>query len=66
MRLEPLAPREPSTLASFARKVVLDGIRAAADDKGVMKERVMLARQCGFLDDTETRAWIVRYGLEAA
>ncbi len=53
-------------LKSFARGVVLSGILAAADDPGVMKERVLLARQCGFLSDEETSEWIARHGLEAA
>lgn len=67
MRLEPVLPADSSfDMRSFARKVVLRGILAATDGKGVMKERVMLARECGFLDDAETRAWIVRHGLEAA
>lgn len=57
---------EPFDLAAFARQTVLQGILAAADDKGVMKERVMLARSCGFLNDDETRDWIARHGLEAA
>lgn len=68
MRHEPMLPRQERgfDLADFARQVVIDGILAAADDKGVMKERVMLARECGFLDDDETRLWIVQNGLEAA
>lgn len=57
---------DPFSFDAFAREVVLSGIRAASDDKGVMKERIMLARDCGFLSDDETRAWITRYGLEAA
>ena len=58
--------RGPFDLAEFSRSVVLGGILGAADDKGVMKERVMLARECGFLSDTETRQWIADYGLDAA
>lgn len=59
-------PRTAFDFPDFARSVVLGGIRAAVDDKGVMKERVMLARECGFLSDRETRQWVVEYGLEAA
>lgn len=59
-------PRGEFDLSDFARSTVLGGILAAADDKSVMKERVMLARECGFLTDGETRQWIVDYGLEAA
>lgn len=68
MRLDRVAPEpsQPFDLSSFARKVVLQGIHAATDDKGVMKERVMLARECGFLSDDETREMIVKHGLEAA
>lgn len=68
MRPEPILPRSdrPFNLSAFARQVVLSGIEAVADDKTEMKHRVMLARQCGFLSDFETRQWIVKYGLEAA
>jgi hypothetical protein len=59
-------PHEPFDLAAFARGVVLNGILAAGDDKPVMKERVLLARQCGFLTDDETAAWIAEHGLENA
>lgn len=68
MRHEPILPPQTGVfdLSDFARQVVIDGILAASDDKGIMKERIMLARQCGFLDDDETRLWIVQHGLEAA
>lgn len=59
-------PRGPFDLADFARSAVLGGILAAADDKGVMKERVMLAYECGHLTKEETRRWVVDYGLESA
>lgn len=62
----PLPDYETFDLAAFARGVVLSGILAASDDPGVMKERVMLARGCGFLSDDETAEWIARHGLEAA
>lgn len=68
MRHEPMLPRadKPFDLPSFARAVVLSGIEAVADDKSEMKHRITLARQCRFFSDVETRAWIVRHGLEAA
>ena len=53
-------------LAGFAKRAVMEGILAASDDKSIMKERIMLARQCGHLDDDETRLWIIQHGLEAA
>ena len=53
-------------LSDFARSVVLAGILDAADDKGVMKERLMLAYECGHLTQEETRQWVRDYGLEAA
>lgn len=70
MRHDPIEPRapkpQPFDLSAFARDVVLQGILAAADDKSIMKERVMLARECGFLSDDETREWVVRHGLKHA
>lgn len=66
MKLDPGLPQlETFDLSAFARAVVLQGIEAVADDKSEMKHRIMLARQCGFLSDDETREWIVRHGLEA-
>ena len=59
-------PRDAFDLAAFAKSTVMSGIMAAADDKSVMKERIMLARECGFLTDTETRRMIVEHGLENA
>lgn len=43
---------------SFARIVVLSGIDAAAGDPAEMKRRIMLARQCGFLEHWEAEDWI--------
>lgn len=70
MRPEFIEPRreadKPFDLRAFNRDMVLRGIEWAADDPSEMKERIFLARQCGFLSDDETRAWIVKHGLEAA
>lgn len=59
-------PGQPFDFAAFASKAVRTGILAVRDDPAEMKHRIMLARQCGHFTDDETRAWIVRYGLEAA
>ena len=59
-------PRGEFDLPGFAKSVVLAGILHAADDKGVMKERLMLAYECGHLTEDETRQWVRDYGLEAA
>lgn len=56
----------PFDLGAFARAVVRQGIEAVADDPAEMKERIMLARQCGMLSDEETAAMIRKHGLEAA
>ncbi|MXP42967.1 hypothetical protein [Allopontixanthobacter sediminis] len=53
-------------LAGFAKRTVEAGILAARDDKSEMKFRIMLARQCGFLSDDETRLWIIQHDLGAA
>ncbi|MBL4858674.1 MAG: hypothetical protein JKY36_05690 [Erythrobacter sp.] len=59
-------PRGEFDLSAFAKSAVLGGVLAAADDKGVMKERLMLAYECGHLTEEETRQWVRDYGLEAA
>lgn len=48
---------------AFARLVVLGGIDAAMGNPFEMKRRIMLARQCGFLDDDETEHWLIAAGL---
>lgn len=53
-------------LRDFARRVVIAGIKHARDDATEMKQRIMLARQCGFLDDDETEDWIAMAGLRDA
>lgn len=69
MRHDPIPARRGETafdLAAFAKHTVERGILAAADDPAEMKSRIMLARQCGFLSDDETRLWITQHGLEGA
>lgn len=50
---------------AFTLLIVLSGIDAARS-LTERKERVMLARQCGFLDDQETEEWIVLGGMVEA
>lgn len=59
-------PRGEFDLSAFSKSVVLAGVLAAADDKAVMKERLMLAYECGHLTEDEVRQWIRDYALEAA
>lgn len=49
----------------FALIVVLGGIDAARSP-AERKERIMLARQCGFLDDRDTEDWLWLAGLSKA
>lgn len=53
-------------LADFVRRIVIAGIKNARKDPSEMKQRIMLARQCGFLDDEETEWWIAANGLVVA
>lgn len=69
MRPEFIEPRrQPDSfdLSAFTRDVVLSGILAVTDDKAEMNHRIMLARQCGFVSDEETAAWIAEHGLKHA
>lgn len=58
-------PAPAFCLATFAGRVVIDGIVAARNDPSEEKWRIMLARQCGFLTDEETEEWIAMAGLRA-
>ena len=54
-------------LAAFAKRIVVAGIKnARAGPDGELKERVMLARSCGFLSDEETEFYIAAWGLREA
>lgn len=68
MRHEPMLPGgdKPFNLSAFCRDVVLSGIEAVRDDPSEMKERIMLARQCGILSDGETERMIAENGLKHA
>lgn len=59
-------PRAPFDLKDFAQRAVLAGIHQAVDDPSEMKFRIMLARDCGHLTDTQAREMIVAHKLEAA
>lgn len=56
-------PTPTFDLASFAARIVWAGVRNARHDPAEMKERIMLARQCGFLTDVETDVLIPALGL---
>ncbi len=60
-----LAPIETVGLAQFVQRIVLAAIEGASDP-AERKERIMLARQCGFLSDEEVEDWIVLGGLVEA
>jgi len=52
--------------ADFTRRIIMAAIKARGISDSERKERIMLARQCGFLDDEATEDFIVFWGLEAA
>ena len=51
-------------LAAFAKRIVIAGVKNARSDATEMKQRIMLARQCGLLTDDETEEWIAMAGLK--
>ena len=53
-------------LAVFAKRIVVAGIKSARDDPSELKHRIMIARECGFLDDEETEFYIAAWGLVEA
>lgn len=61
-----MAPLETFDLSLFAQRIVEAGILNARSDPSEMKERIMLARQCGFLTDGQTEDWIAVAGLKHA
>lgn len=56
-------PQNTFDLAAFASRIVWAGIRNARHDPSEMKERIMLARQCGFLTDDDCDVLIPALGL---
>ena len=62
-----LLPGNTFDLRSFAKRIVIAGIKNARRmDDAELKARVMIARECGFLDDEETEFYIGVWGLAAA
>lgn len=60
-----LAPLDTFDIAQFVRRIVLAAIEGAPNPSE-RKERIMLARQCGFISDEETEDFIVLGGLVEA
>lgn len=64
---QPIATPTPDPfLAEFAQRIVMAGVKAQGISDSERKERIMLARQCGFLDDEATEDMIVLWGLVEA
>lgn len=56
---------EPKSLNTLAKAIVVRAITNCCCPTE-RKERIMLARECGILDDSETSSLIAHYGLQAA
>jgi hypothetical protein len=56
-------PTPTFDLAAFAERIVWAGIKNARHDPSEMKQRIMLARQCGFVTDEECDFLIPALGL---
>lgn len=64
MIVEPIATPTPDPFwADFTKRIIMAAIKSQGITDGERKERIMLARQCGFLDDEETEDYIVLWGL---
>jgi len=64
MILEPIATPTPAPFwAEFTRRIIIAAIKAKGITDAERKERIMLARQCGFLSDDEAEDYIVFMGL---
>lgn len=64
-----LAPEPaPATydLGSFCSRIIIAAIKARGISDAERKERIMLARQCGFLSDEATEDYILHFGLVSA
>ncbi|NBQ13064.1 MAG: hypothetical protein EBU31_00275 [Proteobacteria bacterium] len=57
------APVEAFDLAQFCRRIIIAACKAKGISDSERKERIMLARECGFLTDEETKDMIVLGGL---
>ena len=64
----PHIPVETQTfdLAAFCRRIIIAACKAKGISDSERKERIMLARECGFLSDEETEDMIVLGGLVEA
>lgn len=50
----------------FTRRIIIAATKARGISDSERKERIMLARECGFLSDEETEDMIVLWGLITA
>lgn len=67
MIVDPIAHPTPSAFwAGFAQRIVMAAIKAHGISDSERKERIMLARECGFLDDEAAEDMIVLWGLVSA
>lgn len=67
MIIEPIAHPTPNPFwAEFTQRIIMAAIKAHGISDSERKERIMLARECGFLDDEATEDMIVLWGLVSA
>jgi hypothetical protein len=65
--VDPIAHPTPSPFwADFTQRIIMAAIKARGISDSERKERIMLARECGFLDDEATEDMIVLWGLVSA
>jgi len=62
----PHVPVETFDLSQFCRRIIIAACKAKGINDAERKERIMLARECGFLTDEETEDMIVFQGLVSA
>lgn len=63
---QPIPTQDTAFWQEFAARVVMAGVKAKGISDGERKERIMLARQCGFLSDEAAEDMIVLWGLAGA
>ncbi|CAB4120808.1 hypothetical protein UFOVP5_45 [uncultured Caudovirales phage] len=56
-------PARTFVLSSFCGRIIMAAIKAHGITDAERKERIMLARQCGFLSDEATEDYILHFGL---
>lgn len=59
----PPSPATTFDLSSFCSRIIMAAIKADGISDSERKERIMLARQCGFLSDEATEDYILHFGL---